>query len=288
MIERELREIKRRFRPERSNIAKIVGCFVNENKQIIYRINQPVEFSDSVISERLLTTMKKTLSGSLGTNLTNIDFSTKQVLESEKHKLLMKLRETHLSDSEALESLYSLIIESLSIEGNYVILLANDIYDVFEYGKEGEKGESNEVFSYLVCAVCPVKNLPEALTFKESDCLFHGMSISGILSSPELGFMFPTFDDRTANIYKTMLYTKNTEADNSVFVEKLFGTSAPIPAELQMETFGNILEQTADEECNLHLVKTLHNPRIQCGIWRMPSAFDRQTFASYRCLLCFF
>ena len=51
MIERELREIKRRFRPERSNIAKIVGCFVNENKQIIYRINQPVEFSDSVISE---------------------------------------------------------------------------------------------------------------------------------------------------------------------------------------------------------------------------------------------
>ena len=139
MIERELREIKRRFRPERSNIAKIVGCFVNENKQIIYRINQPVEFFDSVISERLLTTMKKTLSGSLGTNLTNIDFSTKQVLESEKHKLLMKLRETRLSDSEALESLYSLLIESLSIEGNYVILLANDIYDVFEYGKEGEK-----------------------------------------------------------------------------------------------------------------------------------------------------
>ena len=63
MTEKELREIKRRFRPERSNIAKIVGCFVNENRQIIYRINQPIEFSDSVVSERLLTTMKKAISG---------------------------------------------------------------------------------------------------------------------------------------------------------------------------------------------------------------------------------
>ena len=99
MTDRELREIKRRFRPERSNIAKIVGCFVNENKQIIYRINQSIDFSESAVSEKLLATMKKTLSGSIGTNLTNIEFSTKQVLESEEHKLLMKLRESRLSDS---------------------------------------------------------------------------------------------------------------------------------------------------------------------------------------------
>ena len=107
MTEKELREIKRRFRPERSNIAKIVGCFVNENSQIIYRINQPIEFSDSAVSERLLGVMKKTLSGSLGTNLTDVAFSTKQVLESDEHKLLMKLRETRLQDSEVLETFYS-------------------------------------------------------------------------------------------------------------------------------------------------------------------------------------
>ena len=150
MTERELREIKRRFRPERSNIAKIVGCFVNENKQIIYRINQPIEFSDSVVSERLLAAMKKVLSGSIGTNLTDISFSTKQVLESEEHKLLMKLRETRLLDSEALESFYIKVIESVKFEGHYVILIANDVYDVFDYGKDGEKGESSEPFSYLI------------------------------------------------------------------------------------------------------------------------------------------
>ena len=91
MTERELREIKRRFRPEKNNIPKIVGCFVNSNKEIIARISQFIGTSDSVVSEKLLGVMKKTLSGSLGTNLNNIEFSTKQVLESEEHKLLMKL-----------------------------------------------------------------------------------------------------------------------------------------------------------------------------------------------------
>ena len=55
MTEKELREIKRRFRPEKSNIAKIVGCFVNTNNQIISKISQPISLSsDSVTSEKLL------------------------------------------------------------------------------------------------------------------------------------------------------------------------------------------------------------------------------------------
>ena len=102
MTEKDLREIKRRFRQGKSNIPKIIGCFVNSNKQIIHNISQTIEFSDSVVSERLLGVMKKTLSGSLGSNLTNIEFSSRQVLESAEHALLMKLRDTSLSDAEAL------------------------------------------------------------------------------------------------------------------------------------------------------------------------------------------
>ena len=62
MTEKELREIKRRFRPEHSNIPRIVGCFVNSNKQILYRISQPMTLGDSTVSEMLLGVMKKTLS----------------------------------------------------------------------------------------------------------------------------------------------------------------------------------------------------------------------------------
>ena len=90
MIEKELREIKRRFRPDKNNIPRIVGCFVNENKEIIAKISQTVGTSDSVVTEKLLSVMKKVLSGSIGTNLTNVPFSTKQVTDSDEHKLLMR------------------------------------------------------------------------------------------------------------------------------------------------------------------------------------------------------
>ena len=130
MIERELREIKRRFRPERSNIPRIVGCFVNGNGQIVSKITQTLALGDSLVTEMLLKVMKKTLSGGLGTTLTNVSFSTKQVAESEEHKLLMALRSSELKDAELLDRFYGKIIECTKFEGNYVILLANDVYDV--------------------------------------------------------------------------------------------------------------------------------------------------------------
>ena len=258
MTEKELREIKRRFRPERSNIPKIVGCFVNENKQIIYRISQSIEFSETTLSERLLGSMKKVLSGSLGTNINEISFSTKQVLESEEHKLLMTLRNSRLADNEALEAFYKKVIDSLEIEGNYVILLANDVYDVFEYSKDAEKKESGEVFSYIVCAICPIKNMPEALSFKESECEFRSLNVSGVLGSAELGFMFPAFDNRSTNIYGALYYTKSLSENYPAFSESIFAREPAMPPKMQKASFAGCLSEALGEECSFEVIRSVH------------------------------
>ncbi len=258
MTEKELREIKRRFRPEKNNIPKIVGCFVNSNKEIIARISQFIGTSDSVVSEKLLSVMKKTLSGTLGTNLCDINFSTKQVTESEQHKLLMTLRASELKDSESLESFYKKVIESVKFEGNYVILLANDIYDVFEKRNEGEESGSSERFSYVICAVCPIKNAPEALTFKEADSLFHTVSASALLCSPEFGFMFPAFDDRKTNIYSALYYTRSLSESHSEFTENVFGKEAPMPPAVQKATFNECIAETLAEECSFEVIRSVH------------------------------
>ena len=194
MTDKELREIKRRFRPERSNITKIVGCLVGANKEIISKISQPIMLSDSIVADKLLSSMKRSLSGTLGVNLTAIDFSTRQVESSPEHKLLMTLKNSRLEDEAALDEFYKKVIESLEFDTNYAILLANDVYDVPSFGKDGEKTDSTEVFSYIVASICPVKNLPEAISFKQSDGLFHLLSASSVLAPAELGFMFPAFD----------------------------------------------------------------------------------------------
>ena len=258
MTERELREIKRRFTPEKSNIPKIVGCLVNTNKEIVSKISQSLDFSDSAAAEKLLAVMKKTLTGGIGTRLTEISFTTKQVTDSEEHKLLMELRKSALTDEEVLGRLYSKIINSLSFESNYVILLANDVYDVFSRTSDGESGGSSEVFSYVVAAICPVKNAPESLSFKEADALFHIDGSEPTLGSPELGFMFPAFDDRHSNIYGALLYTRSSTESYGEFTKNIFASEPPMPTVVQKSTFNECISASLGEDCSLEVVRAVH------------------------------
>ena len=257
MNERELREIKRRFRPDRSNIPSIVGCFVNASGQIISRFSQSVLLSESDESEQLLSVMKKTLSGSLGTNLLDIEYSTKDVLEGEEHKLLMALRDTNLRDEDTLTRFYDRVKERVHLGCNYVILLANDVYDVYVKENDEESGSST-VFSYVICSICPIKDADSGLCFRESDRLFHSVAANALLTRPVVGFMFPAFDDRAANIYHALLYTKDISNTHPEFVEGVLGKGAPMPPKVQKSTFDHCLNKALGEECSFELVRSVH------------------------------
>ncbi len=259
MNEKDLREIRRRFRQERHSISNIVGCFVNENRSIIAKFNQPIALGESETAEKLLSVMKRAISGTLGTNLCEVSFSTKQVLESEEHKLLSALRETRLKDDGALDKFYAKIIDTVSLGSNYVILLANDIYDVLTRHSDGEAGESGTVFSYIVCAVCPVKNVDEGLSFREADKLFHAISASSVVGAPELGIMFPAFTERQADIYHALYYTKSIAQNFPEVSECIFGSAPPMPPKLQAESFGDCLMDVLTDECSLEVVRSVHS-----------------------------
>ena len=79
---------------------------------------------------------------------------------------------------------------------NYLILLAHDAYDVPYRGKDDDlqPDASDQVFSYLVCAICPVKDGKPALGFFAGENEFHSCMAKQIVGQPELGFLFPAFD----------------------------------------------------------------------------------------------
>lgn len=261
MNEKEIAEIRRRFNVNKSNINHIRGCCVGSEKQILAEFDQSMAFLTEEESAQILAVIKKTLSGYIGKNLVDIEFSTKQVLESEEHKILMDIRKSTLSDDAAVHSLYEKIISSVDMEGNYIILLATDKYDVPSHGVDGEKkDESNEIFTYFICCICPLKTSKSQLGFYVSGNPFRSVSADTVVSMPEIGFMFPTFDDRTANIYKALYYTRNTEEDRSAFIESVFNAEViPMPADLQKQTINSIIENTVSNDCTLHVVKTIHN-----------------------------
>ena len=126
MTEREIAELRRRFRADKSNITHVRGCYVNENREIISEFDQSIAMMGQEESEKLLANLRRTLSGTVGKNLLDIGFDTRQVAEGEEHRLLMALRDSRLEDREAVEQFFRKAIQTLNIEGNYLILLAFD------------------------------------------------------------------------------------------------------------------------------------------------------------------
>lgn len=121
MNEKEIAEIRRRFRPDKSNISSIRGCYVNEKREIVSEFSQPLSITPQEEAEQLLSILKRTLSGTLGKNLIDITFDTRQVVDSAEHKLLMSLKNSALTDDEAVQALFPASFSRCPIEGNYLI-----------------------------------------------------------------------------------------------------------------------------------------------------------------------
>ena len=258
MNEKEIAEIRRRFRPEKSNITRIRGCYVNDQREIVSEFSQPLGLMPQEESEELLAILKKTLSGAIGKNLIDIEFATQQVLEGEEHKLLMALKDSSLENDDAVREFYRRVIQMLDMEGHYLILLAYDQYDVPYYTKDGEKQEdSSEVFSYFLCSVCPVKLTKPALGYYVSENSFRNIRTDWVVSAPELGFLFPAFNDRSANIYNALYYSRNIAESHTEFVDTVFKSEIPMPAAAQKETFQAVLEETVAEDCSFDVVQAV-------------------------------
>ena len=260
MNEKEVAEIRRRFNPQKTNITSVHGCYVNENREIVAEFNQPLAALTQDETESMLALLKKLLSGGLDRNLIDIEFSNEQVLNGEEHKRLLKLRDSALCDELELKVLFSDIIDTVRVESAYLILAAADSYDVFTYREDGKKDEdSTELFKYFLCGVFPVKMTKPQLSFAAFDNTFKNIVANSVITAPLLGFMFPAFDDRAANIYNTLFYTKDSAANNSEIIDRLFKAEPPMPAAEQRETFNSLLNGVTNDENNLEIIKNIQD-----------------------------
>ena len=262
MNDKEIGEIRRHLRRDRSNITKIYGCFVNDNREIITEFSQSTGIMPENEGDKYFSLFKRVLSGSVGKNLIDLSFKTAQVAQgAPEHKLLMDLRECKLSDDELLHGFFQKIIDTVALEGNYLILIGCDSYDVPFKGKDGisDADKSEEVYTYLICAICPVKQTKANLHYVPEEKLFHDGAMNQPVSAPVLGFLFPAFDNRSTNIYNALYYTHDIKVSQDALIEALFNTPVPMPAAEQKKCFEALLTTALGEDCSLDLVQTVHD-----------------------------
>ena len=204
---------------------------------------------------------RKTLSGTLGKNLVNMEFPTESEDFGGTQAFLMSLRECQLNDPNLLNEFYDKVIESYDYGENYLILLIHSVYDVPGKTTDGLEMEdaSDEVYDHILCSICPVKLSKPGLSYQAEINEFHDRIRDWIVEMPEIGFLFPAFNDRSTDIHNILYYTKNPEELRSRFVDELLGCVLPMTAKNQKAAFQTLVEDTLGTDCDFDAVRNIHD-----------------------------
>lgn len=274
MNQRDLSELRRRLNPDRRNPTLLCGCYLTGDGRVISSFAQPIGSLPQEENEKYMAIFKRCLSGTAGQNLLPMDFSTAQEEDGEEHRLLTRLCDSALGDEEAVGAFYQRMIAYAQAEfahkaqsvqeqqgtDNYLVLLLHDGYDVPYRDNNGEidREQSASVFNYVLCALCPVKQAKPALRYVAAQSQFHSREDDWVVGAPELGFLFPAFEERGANVHRALYYTRDAGNLHEDFLRLAFGTQPPMNADEQKETFQAILQESLQEECSLDVVQTVH------------------------------
>ncbi len=272
MNQRDLSELRRRLNPDRRNPTLLCGCYLTGDGRVISSFAQPVGSLPQEENEKYMAIFRRCLSGAPGQNLLPMDFAGGE--EGAEQRLLTRLCDSALGDEDAVGDFYQRIIAYVQAEfahkaqsvqeqqaaDNYLALLLHDGYDVPHRDANGDmdRERSESVFHYVLCALCPVKQAKPALRYVPAQSQFHSREDDWVVGAPEMGFLFPAFEERGANVHRAMYYTRDAGNLHEDFLRLALGAQPPMNADEQKQTFQAILQESLQEECSLDVVQTVH------------------------------
>lgn len=251
MRKKDILELKKRLKKDYCTFTKMCGCYVNGEKNVILKFRETFLNLEEDDYFKFLEIARKVLSGTIGNNILELNFPLNEDLINEKQVSLMQLKNSKLKDDSILDDFYNSIIDSYDYTGNFLILVFHDAYDVITKTKDNLKlDESEEVYEYVLCAICPVSLSEPGLRYYEDEHKIKARIRDWVVNPPTNGFVFPAFIDRSTDVNSVMYYTKNAKDPHPELMEKALGCSSKQTATIQKETFQSIIKDSldADEE----------------------------------------
>ncbi|MDD6213424.1 MAG: DUF4317 domain-containing protein [Clostridiales bacterium] len=260
MNKKEILEIRRQFKESKSTISRICCCYVNHEKEKIMESSGMFLTLPEEELFKYFDIFRRTLSGTLGKNMLNMEFPREQEAPGGTQHFLMQLRESRLEDETLVSEFFDQVISSYSYPENYLILLIYAAYDV--PGKSTDSLEmfdaSDTVYSHILCSICPVNLTKPGLCYNADSNALQNRIRDWVVDNPMNGFLFPAFNDRNTDIHGVLYYTAKPEELQDDFIEKILGSVTPLSAGTQKETFHELVETALGENCDYEVLKTIH------------------------------
>lgn len=260
MNKKEISEIKKQFTPNNCAITRICGCYVDGEKNKKTKLKEAFLSLSEEEMFKYFEIFKKTLSGTVGKNLINMDFPLEQEKEGGTQEFLLRLRGSKLQDDSILEEFYDKVIQAYDYGENYYIILIHAVYDIPGKSSDGQEmfDASDEIYDHILCSICPVNLSKAGLCYNAKTNNIEDRIRDWIVEMPDLGFLFPVFNDRSTDIHGLLYYSKNAEKLRSTFIDELFGCETPLSAGGQRDSFNALVEETLGEDCAYDTVMNIH------------------------------
>ena len=242
-------ELKRRFKKEAATFTRVCGCYVDGNHNKVCKFGNTFLNLEEDEFYKYLEIANKALSGTIGNNLLELKFPIEEEEVGGRQHILMALRASKLEDENLLDTFYDLVIDTYDHAGNYLIVLFHDAYDVMSRTSDNNNlDESEEVYEYLICAICPVDLSKPGLGFLEEEHRIGPRVRDWVVGAVDTAFLFPAFNDRSTDIHSTLFYTKNTKEPHSEFMANGLGCGIERTATEQKMAFHSIVRNVLGAE----------------------------------------
>lgn len=260
MNKKEISEIKKLFANENSVISTICGCYVDGDKNKKSMMREAFLSLPQDEMHKYMAIFRKCMTGTLGRNILNMEFADAATEVTVSQHKLMDLRDSELKDDAVLETFYDEIIANYNTADNYLILLVYGVYDVPGRTSDGIEMEdaSDEIYRHILCCICPVKLSKPGLSYNSEQNGFHERIRDWVVDMPAMGFLYPAFNERSADVNSILYYSSKAEELKFDFVETVLGCTLPMTAGGQKETFQAIIQDTLGDECEFEVVKEIH------------------------------
>lgn len=260
MNKKEVLEIRKQFTPANCAITRICGCYVDHEKNKKLKTKEAFLSLPEEEAFKYFDIFRKTLSGSIGKNLLNLDYSTEKEGTETPHDLLYVMRLTKLQNDDIVEKFYDSVIENYDYNENYYIILIHGMYDIPGKASDGEEmfDASDEVYEFIMCSICPMKLSKAELSYDAQDNRIENRVRDWVVDKPDKGFLFPAFNDRSTDIHSALYYTRKSDEIHPEMIENVLGAEMITSADVEKDLFLHLIEDVLGDKCDFETVRNIH------------------------------
>lgn len=190
----DMLELTRRMTLTRNCFDRIAGAYLDEEGFVDGTFNKHFQRLSSKDQKTNLELAKAIPFSDTNVQLKEYAFGEADRKQGSIWQLLMALKEYELKNDAMLDVFYEEFAQRYRTDHSYAIYFFHGNYDIpLKAGDKESLWESEEVYQFLICAVCPVSGDYEP-------------------GKPECGFLFPAFKDRSSDIYRIDVFAADGQS----------------------------------------------------------------------------